>query len=57
MKKQWMKSGGMKGSRLSVDVWEILVVPVEVVTIVDPILIAGVRVGAQMEPSEKTNSL
>lgn len=35
---------------LSVDVWQILVVPTEVAASVEPVLGAGVCVGAQFEP-------
>lgn len=35
---------------LSVDVWQMLVVPIEVAASVEPILGAGVYVGAQLEP-------
>ena len=43
----------MKAGRLSVDIGQVLVVPIEVATAVDPVLGAGVRVGAILEPSEK----
>lgn len=44
-----MAVGGVK-SCLSVDVWQILVVPIEVAASVEPVLGAGVCVGAQLEP-------
>lgn len=43
---QW----GVKSCCLSVDVWQILVVPIEVAASVEPVLGAGVCVGAQFEP-------
>lgn len=43
----------MKAGRLSVDIGQVLVVPIEVATAVDPVLGAGVRVGAHLEPPEK----
>lgn len=43
----------MKASRRSVDIWQVLVVPIEVATGVEPGLGAGVRVGAHLEPPER----
>lgn len=41
----------MKASRLSVDIRQVFVVPIEVAPGVEPVLGAGVRVGARLEPS------
>lgn len=46
----------MKASRRSVDIRQVLVVPIEVATTVDPVLAASVRVGAQLEPPERHNT-
>ena len=43
----------MKARVLSVDVGQVLVVPIEVATGVEPPLGAGVRVGAHLEPPER----
>ncbi len=40
----------MKASRLSVDIRQVFVVPIEVATGVEPSLHARVRVGAHLEP-------
>lgn len=49
----WMISTGWgESSWLSVDFWQVLVVPIEIATSVEPVLGAGVRVGAQLEPPE-----
>lgn len=48
---QMRKRRMMKASRHSVDIGQVLVVPVEVATTVDPVLGAGVKVGALLEPS------
>lgn len=45
----------MKADGLSVDIGQVLVVPIEVATAVDPVLGAGVRVGAHLEPPGKTH--
>lgn len=46
-----LRGGGVVLScSLSVDVWQMLVVPTEVAASVEPILEAGVYVGAQFEP-------
>lgn len=42
-----------KASRRSVDVGQALVVPIEVSAAVDPVLGAGVRVSALLEPPER----
>ena len=43
----------MKARMPSVDIWQTLVVPVEVATGVDPVLGAGVWVGACLEPPKQ----
>ena len=43
----------MKAGGLSVDIGQVMVVPIEVATAVVPVLGAGVRVGAHLEPTEK----
>lgn len=48
--------GGVLSCSLSVDVWQMLVVPTEVAASVEPILGAGVYVGAQLEPPGRHNS-
>lgn len=45
-----LRVGGVLSCSLSVDVWQMLVVPTEVAASVEPILGAGVYVGAQLEP-------
>lgn len=44
-----VKGGAEKGC-LSVDFWQVLVVPIEIAASVEPILGAGVWVGAQLKP-------
>lgn len=46
----WGVGGGILSCSLSVDVWQMLVVPIEVAASVEPVLGAGVCVGAQFEP-------
>lgn len=43
----------MEGSQVSVDVRQVLVVPTEVATSVDPVLVASVGVGSHEEPPER----
>lgn len=45
-----------KASRFSVDIRQVLVVPVEVSTSVDPILGTCVWIGAHLEPPKKINT-
>lgn len=44
----------MKASRVSVYIRQVLVVPIEVAATVDPVLGAGVWVGAHLEPPKKS---
>lgn len=43
----------MKASGQSVDIGQVLVVPIEVATSIEPALGAGVRVGPHLEPPER----
>lgn len=43
----------VKREEPSVDIWQVLVVPIKVATGVQPLLGAAVRVGAHLEPPTK----